>query len=123
MKHNVIGTYGDENVLIPVTAVSGTTPIVSRIKDLQSMDGLSAQLITTGTVAGTWLVEVSNNYSPAGTAQLLQRAYAGDWSTITNASFSPAIAAVISGGTSQPVQMAPFMWRWARFTFTPSSGA
>jgi hypothetical protein len=113
---------GSSCYVIPTQAISGTTPIISRTTDLNGTKGVSYLLVTTSTVAGSWKVEVSNDYSGAGGGNFMQPPTAGDWVDITSA-FSPSIAAVTSGGSSQFVQMGPLSCRTIRVTFTPTSGA
>ncbi len=114
---------GEDRFFLPFTTISGTTAIPGRVIDLRRYDSSGMQFISTGTVAGTWLVEVSNDYVPTMNGNAYgEIANAGHWSTIPNAQFSPAIATVVSGGSSQPVQ-ANLTFRAMRITFTPTSGA
>ena len=115
-----------DNICIALQAISGTTPIVGDIKDLSNLDGCCFQLITTGTVAGAWKVEVSNDYVTANIRPVTnngpQAAATAHWTDITS-QFSPAITNPAGSATSQFVQMYPFVGRSVRVTFTPASGA
>jgi len=114
---------GDESNFMPATAISGTTPIVSAIIPMAAHDSVGLQLITTGTVAGAWKVEVSSNYvGTTNGSQYGAITASGDWTTIPNSEFSPAITDPAGSATSQYVQ-ADLTCRNARITFTPASGA
>lgn len=119
MKHTTRGDNGTTFVLIASQAISGTTPIVA-VFPMQQYDGVALVLVSTGTVAGAWTVQAANNglgnntqNNPTATGT-----YA-DVSTLC----SPALAAVVSGGSKQAVQIVPFGWGGGQLTFTPTSGA
>lgn len=126
---------GNDSVWIPTQAIVGTTPIVSKvIMALQNADHVALQLITTSTVAGGWLIEGSNDFTPpsgVGGANIDiygEAASTGTWSDITlafvKAAAGTAIAAVLTGGSNQPAwPMQPLSFRAMRVTFTPTSGA
>ena len=120
----MFGNANREGRIIPLTAISGTTPIVSGGYFLEDYNGISFQLGSDGTVAGAWKIEVSNDYSVGFNDD---RVTAGTWTDVTaafvDAAGNPAIAAVTSGGSNQATQAAPFMFRAYRVTFTPTSGA
>lgn len=120
----MFGNANREGRIIPLTAISGTTAVPSGAYFLEDYNGISFQLITDGTVAGAWKIEVSNDYS-VGFGD--DRAFTGNWTDVTaafvDAAGNPAIATVVSGGSSQATQAAPFMYRAYRVTFTPTSGA
>ncbi len=118
MQKNVYGE-GSEGIVIPTQAISGTTPIVSTVTWINMLDNVGYQLVTTGTVAGAWKVEVSNNY--AVTWYNNQAAGAGDWFDYT--SRMTTIAAVLSGGSNQIAEHIGCTCRAMRLTFTPTSGA
>lgn len=118
----MVGDLLGDNVLIPAQAISGTTPIVADVKDLTNVDGCCFQLQSTGTVAGTWKVEVSNDYSSVLRPALDQLPNTGLWTDVTS-QFSPAITNPAGSATNQFCQMYPFVGRSVRVTFTPSSGA
>ncbi len=70
--------------------------------------------------AGTWKIEVSNNFVPNTNGSVYgQPPTAGTWTDITSA-FSPTISSVTTAG-SQYVQ-ADLTARDIRWTFTPTSG-
>lgn len=123
MKANVVGDLLDDNILIPVQAISGTTPIVSDARPIDNLDGVGLQLITTGTVAGTWLIEGSNNYVSNKIPNLNQNAQASgiQWSDIT--ALFGSVTQPAGSATSQFRQCHPLVCRFVRVTFTPSSGA
>lgn len=116
---------GEDCNFIPAQAISGTTPIVEEFPFLCDIDNVGLQLISTGTVTGTWLIEVSNNYVPASNGSGSYGQMAGDttavWSDIT-AGFSPAISNPAGSATNQYVQ-ALLAARAMRITFEPASGA
>src|SRR5450631_446663 len=113
-------------------AISGTTPIVMTMQGPVNVN-TSMTLFATGTVAGAWKIEASNDFTTAMTG-LGTNANAGHWTDITvafrtpNATTGTAIAAVTSGGSSTYVEYMgnPGCGLGARslqVTFTPTSGA
>jgi hypothetical protein len=80
------------------------------------------QLTTGGTLAGgastAWIVEGSNDYAPNG--DMGQPPNAGTWVNVT-AYFTPALVAVLSGGSKQYIQ-GQFAGRALRVTFTATGG-
>ena len=74
--------------------------------------GLQLNTLAASTLAGNWKIEVSNDSLIGGS----------NWSDITSA-FTPTIAAVVSGASSQYVQCAPIYARAIRASFTASSGS
>lgn len=89
--------------------ISDTVARVSTMLPILYYDYVGMQLVTTGTLTGTWAIEVSNNN---GT----------DWSAIT-AAFSPAFTNPAGSATSQYGQCVPIVAGALRVTFTPSAGA
>jgi hypothetical protein len=133
MMKDTTGDGGDV-VVLPATAISGTTPIVSGPIDVRDKDAVSLQLISTGTTAGAWLIEASLDFVPgvpgvstggSSSGAYGVPAFAGTWSTVTALFAQPsAIAAVVSGGGSQYRQALDHLdARHIRITFTPTSGA
>lgn len=111
--------------------VSDTTPQVSRYWYVGGgQNAIGLQLVTTGTLQGTWKVEVScsptaiDTYSTApstGSGPPTVTAVNDDASDITSA-FSPTIASV-TAASSQYVQAAPLYAGYIRATFTPTTGS
>lgn len=121
MRSNLLGK-GGQCYIIPTQAISGVTPITSAIITTDVIDLLSLQLVTTGTVAGTWTIQASNDYiaTPAGEAYGSQPTQAtGTFSSYTGFTF----AAPAGSPTSQFVEKSGFGPRAFKLTFTPSSGA
>lgn len=127
--------YGDggDCIWIPTQAISGTTPIVSAvIPDVRDYDAIGMQLITTGTVAGTWLIEGSNDFVAASNGNAYgstsNGTATGTWSDVT-AHFSKAVAGTAianpAGSATSQFAQTPngLRCRCLRITFTPSSGA
>ena len=130
MGRTIFGNYNREGQVIPKQAIVGTTAIVgpapAGASYMDNLDSLSLQLGSDGTVAGAWLIEVSNNYSAAGPV-LNDAGDAGVWSDVTAMFKLPsgsAIAAVTSGGSEQYAVPTTFpRARAFRVTFTPTAGA
>lgn len=128
--------YGDGDTQfnwIPTQAISGTTPIVSvPIIDMRDMDSIGVQLITTGTITGTWLIEASNDYMGASNGnaygQVNNGTATGTFTPVT-AHFSVAVAGTAianpSGSATNQYAQTPngMRCRALRITFTPASGA
>lgn len=80
-------------------------------------------LTTTGTLTGTapaaWIVEASNDYVAAG-GDKGNAPFAGTWVNVT-ALFTPALVAVLTGGSKQYIQ-AQIAARAIRVTFTATAG-
>jgi hypothetical protein len=121
--------YGDGNDQVALSAaVSGTT--VSPFGYLDSRDILfwGLQLLTDGTVVGSWKIEVSQDSTPAVAMGAVEYGQAsgqtGDWTDIT-ALWTPTIVAVtVTAGTkNQYVEKADFGGRKIRISFTPTSGS
>lgn len=121
MKANVKGDNATTYILIPTQTNSGTTPIPSAADPMHNFDTLSLVLVTTLTVAGAWKVEASNDFSGQSGLQNRQ-SNAGTWGDVSSLC-QPALAPVVSGGSKQAVQIAPFGWGAVRVTFTPTSGS
>ena len=122
MKANVVGDLLDDNILIPLQAIVGTTPIVSDVMSLDNLDGAGLVLNSTGTVAGTWKVEGSNNYTSAKIPNLNQGAQVNSirWADITTA--FGTISQPAGSASTKFYQAYPLVCRFIRVTFTPSSG-
>lgn len=101
-------------------SVSDTTPIVSRIVPMVGLQIASFQLIAPGSLAGTWLIEASNDYSTGG---MSQPPYTGRWGDIRSTT-DPAIPNAPGGSTAQNVFVftQPLTCRALRVTFTPTGG-
>ena len=71
-------------------------------------------------LAGAWTFQGINGWQPGGINNNLARpGVSGNVSTLA----SPALAAVLTGGSSQAVQLVPFMWGALGITFTATSGS
>jgi len=128
--------YGDGNdcFFMALQAISGTTPVVSNVIDMRDFDSVGLQLISTGTVAGTWLIEMSNDYVPrqntnsygqvSSTLDTAQGTFTDCTALFLKAAAGTAIANPAGSATSQYAQPRDFIrCRALRITFTPSSGA
>lgn len=114
---------GDDCEFFPLLAVADVLPHVSRIIDLRRVIGVSLQLITTGALTGAWLIEISNDYVPAGSNVYGAIPGAGTWTVVpagSTGSFTPAPAAVV-GPSNQFAQSSQLMARALRITFTGAS--
>ncbi len=111
----VISSVTSAHVIVTTTATGLVNETFST--------SLLVEVIRTDTAAvpaGTWKIEVSNDFVPNSNSNVYgQKTQAGTWTDITSA-FSPTIAAVITAG-SQYVQ-ADLTARDIRWTFTPSAG-
>lgn len=122
MKHTTRGDNATSMILIAPVAIVGTTPIPVFFPTGQ-FDGFSLVLVTTGTVAGAWTIGAANDYQPPNATGLQNiPANAGNFGNVSTLA-QPALAAVLSGGSKQAVQVSPFMWGAGSLTFTPTSGA
>lgn len=106
--------------------ISDTTPVVGKWLDTLKLDNVSFQLETQnsagavgGTLAGSWKVEIANDYVPSVVEGAVPTA--GNPIDIT-ADFDPAIPAATSGGQNYPINLAMLPYRYVRVTFTPTSG-
>jgi hypothetical protein len=129
-KQNIFGMDGEEGHLLSLTSLSDTTAHISTpVWDMRTLDGISFQLVTTGTLSGTWVVEVSNNATPASSsATSISNIYgqelgAGTWTDITASFTTPAITNPAGSPTNQYVQASPLTARAIRVTFTRSAGS
>ena len=130
-------THGDggASVVLPLTAISGTTSIVSGPIDVRDKDAVALQLIVASGTSpnGAWLVEASLDFVPgkagAGAGASSSGAYgspafAGTWSDVTALFSRPTtIAAVTNNGTSYHQADPHLDARHIRVTFTPASGS
>jgi len=105
----------------PVT-VADTNPHNLTPFSMQEFDYIALQLHTTGTtLAGTWTIEGSNDYSPGG--EYNERPNAGNWFSIT--ALFDSIAAVTAGaptvrGTNA---LRSIGYKYIRPVFTASAGS
>lgn len=85
---------------------------------------VSVQLVTTGTLTGgaatAWIIEGSNDFVAAG-GDKGNAPFAGTWTNVT-AYFTPALVAVLTGGSKQFVQ-AQICARALRVTFQATGGS
>ena len=123
---------GDQCYLTPTQAISGTTPVVSAVLGMWDFDSVGLQLITSGTITGTWLIEASNDFTPqtngSGYGQASSDTPAGTWSDVTalflKAAAGTAIANPAGSATNQYCQPRDFIrCRALRVTLTPASGS
>lgn len=133
--------YGDGNdyIWLPSTAIADTTPVVSRVIWLGDFNQVALQLITTGTITGTWLIEGSNNHVPATSASpgasLSNIDIYGeaadvtvDWTDITalfvKAAAGTAVSNPAGSATNIPAyNKDPLGFRSLRITITAASGS
>lgn len=123
---------GEDCKIIPTQAISGTTPVVSNVLDMRDFPAVGLQLITTSTVAGTWLIEASNDFVAAGNGNaygaVSNGTATGTWSDVTAMFIKAAAGTVIANpagsATNQYCQPRDFIrCRALRVTLTPSGGA
>lgn len=126
---------GNDGLVLAVTAISGTTPIVSGPIYIGDKDAVSLQLIVAGGSSpnGNWKVEASNNFIPAISSSPVggsssgsygSPANAGDWDDVTALFSKPTTIAAVTNNGSQYVQADPHIdARHIRVTFTPASGS
>lgn len=95
--------------LIPLTAVSTSTPVVSRAQKVYGVDNINLQCKWTGSLAGTFDVQTCSN-------QVINPT---DWDSL---SFSPTPQATGSAnhGTIEINQNGAY---WVRVVFTQSAGS
>lgn len=118
-------------VVLMDATVTTTTPAVSAYAFIGRQQQLGMQLVTTGTLAGSWKVEVScsptavttQNTDPTTSAATPTIAALNDDPSDITSAFSPTIGTVSSGGSSQYVQCAPLNAGYVRATFTATSGS
>jgi len=119
LRSNLLGR-GKACYIIPTQAIVGATPIVSPVITTDVIDLLSLQLITTGTVAGTWTMQASNDYISTPMGELGDPSQStGHFSSYTGFTF----AAPTGSPTSAILEKSGFGPRAFTLTFTPSSGA
>ena len=132
MKANTAGDLFDSNIAISLQAISGTTPIVTDGStatvqypvNMEHFDNIGLVLKTTGTVAGSWLLEASCNYVTVRFPGLNNSTQAGNdvWADCHGV-FS-TISVPAGSATTQYVQnTSDFAGAFLRITFTPTSGA
>jgi hypothetical protein len=110
--------------LIAQTAISGTTPIKSSWVPLsQGATALSFELVTDGTVSGSWKFEVTDK--PGVASGIADDTSPSDVTSGFQVPAGTAIAAAAGSPTSQFVQtiQVGVVAGAIRLTFTPSGGA
>lgn len=124
MKSNSLGDTVADALQANAVAVSGTTPIGPFYTPCINYDELSYQLVTTGTVTATILIEGSNDYVPQLGAPG-QVPSTGDWSDITAKFKGPSGSAPVdpAGSPTSQIVAANLLPTWVRITVTPASGA
>lgn len=96
--------------IMPTTAISGTTAIVSDWVELgDDREELGLHLVTTGTVAGAWAIEATCDPLKV------------DYADITTG-FNATLTAPAGAATSQFVQCDKIKAAAVRARFTPTSG-
>jgi hypothetical protein len=116
--HRVGASIGTTTTFIPSTTISGTTAIKSQWATVGS-GAVSLQLVTTGTVSGSWKIELSNQPGVENNGD----SYPSDVTSGFQTPAGSAIAAAAGSPTSQFVQATLIKAGAIRVTFTPSSGA
>ena len=112
--------------------IVGTTPVVMVIQGPINVN-TSMTIFVTGTITGTWLFEVSNDYLISSVG-MNQNPNAGHWTDITAAWRTPNAttgAAIVNPSGSALATYVEYMGnpgcglgaRALRVTFTPASGA
>jgi hypothetical protein len=97
-------------------AVSGTATYTSTVVEIENLDNVYLQLESSGTMTGSYTVQVSNDYNQDNQGNVIN---AGQWVTLT-LSPSPTVAA----GSPSPIGIdcnqlgAPFL----RVQYTNASG-
>jgi hypothetical protein len=124
MKLFGLGREGNVNGLQNNTLTAGN-PSGQGIVQIDGIWVISIQLIIrslAGAFTGTWLIEASNNYAPAGIS-FGQPPNAGDWTDI-GAQLTPALTpAVTANGTQMLTSPAGCCgWRAIRVTLTRTGG-
>src|SRR6185312_10173596 len=114
---------GNQNLpsatLIAVTAVSGTTPIVSIVDPMDGYDGFSLVVVVTGTVHGALTIAAADDYFEGNDGLNVPNAgHFGDISALA----APQANLAVSGAGSYPVQISPCEFGAIQATFTPTSG-
>lgn len=120
MGRNVKGNINlAQAILLPLTAVVGTTPISTPVDPMDGYDGFSLVLVTTGTVHGAWTITAADDYFEG--ADGITFASAGHFGDITSLAL-PAIVAVTTASV-QATQVTPCQFGAIVVTFTPASGS
>lgn len=94
-------------------SVSSTTTYYSKKTDIQRCKGLSYQLYNTGTMTGTWTVQVSNKPAP-------NEANDDDWTALTLA--VPISQPSNGSPASEFVGLEGIEARWSRMKYVNASG-
>jgi len=122
---------GEDCNFTPLTAISGTTPIVSRVIDMRNFDDVSLQLISSGGSL-VWLIEASNDFVAAtnGTAYgsiSNGTSPVGTFTDITAMFTVPAGTAIVNPSGAALAQFVMpktrLRCRALRITATPSAGS
>lgn len=124
MKKNIFGR-GSKCYVARATAIDDSggshTPVTATIS-LDDVDNVAIQLVTTGTIAGVWTSQASNDHIqgdvPATQGGIPQQ-NPGTFSAYTGFG---AFAAVLTGGSSQIIEKVGFSPRALKLIFTPSAG-
>lgn len=126
----VYGSAHNDGVYSIASRTSATVLVTGQTQTNETFAaGVKFTIVPPGTLAGAWIIEVSNDFSPEGGGENGQppSAHTETWTDITAAFDSPAaIAAVVAATAStrnQFVQAAPLAARCIRATFTATSGA
>ena len=126
---------GTASLVLPVTAISGTTPIVSNPIDVRDKDAVALMLVIAGgtTPNGAWKVEASLDFVPGVTSGAVggsssgaygAPANAGTWADVTALFSRPTTIAAVTNNITSYHQADPHLdARHIRITFTPASGS
>lgn len=117
MKANVLGVGQNDVFATPLTVSDTAAHSFSLL--IPWFDNVSWVLVTTGTLAGAWTFQASNNY--ADDTEYNQAVAAGTWVDVTT--LFTTVAAVLTGGTTRYAQSVGLAARAVRATFTATSGA
>lgn len=93
-----------------VNAASTAASVTSDVLNVQDFDNIALQMVWTGTTAGTFAVQASLDYEPAGSA--------GTWTALTLSAVPTAAGSADSALVDLNQVAAP----WLRVVFTRSSG-
>lgn len=117
MKKNRLGDGQNDRFSTPL-AVSDTNPHSFQMR-IDHVDNVSWVLITTGTLAGAWTFQASNDW--ADDTEFNQVIKAGTFVDIT--ALFTTLAAVLTGGSTRYAQSVGLAARSVQATFTATSGA
>jgi hypothetical protein len=118
MARNEKGTLQlSQAILLKLTPVNGTTPIVSEVDPMAGYDGFSLVLVTTGTVVGAWTIAGADDWFELDGCTFANAGHFGDISDLAE----PALVDVTTASV-QATQIVPCMFGAIQVTFTPASG-